>query len=114
VFENRVLRRIFVHKRGEERVEWKKLNDEELNDLYSSQNFIRVIKSRSMKWTGYIERIGEKKDAYRILLRRPEGKIPLGRPKHRRDDNIQMKDQEVGWRAWTRSIGFRIETRGGF
>jgi hypothetical protein len=110
MFETRVLRRIFSHERGEERGEWRKLNNEEFNDMYCSQNVIRVIKSRSMRWAGHVECMGEKRGA----CRRTEGKIPLGRSKHRREDNIQMYVQEVGWRAWTRSIGLRLQIRGRF
>jgi hypothetical protein len=69
----------------------------ELNDLYSSPNIIRVIKSRRMRWAGYIARMGERRDAYKILVGRPEGRRPLGRPRHRWENNIKMDLQEVGW-----------------
>jgi hypothetical protein len=68
VFENRVLRKIFGPKRGEATGEWRRLHKEELNDLYSSPNIIRVIKSRRMRWAGHVERMGEKTGAYRILV----------------------------------------------
>jgi hypothetical protein len=83
VFENRVLRRIFGPKRDEETGEWRRLHNEELNDLYSSPNIIRVIKSRRMRWAGHVARMGEKSSAYRILMGRPEGGRPLGRPRRR-------------------------------
>jgi hypothetical protein len=83
VFENRVLRGIFGPKRDEAIGEWRRLHDEELNDLYSSPNVIRVIKSRRMRWTGHVARMGEKRGVYRILVGRPEGRRPLGRPRRR-------------------------------
>jgi hypothetical protein len=96
VFENRVLRRIFGPKRDEVTGEWIKLHNEELHDLCSSPNIVRVIKSRRMRWAGNVARLGEEKDVYRVLVGKPEGKIPLGRPSHRWEDNIRMDFQEVG------------------
>jgi hypothetical protein len=93
VFENRVLRRIFGPKRGEVTGEWKKLHNEELHDLYSSPSIIRIIKSRRMRWAGHVARIGEKRNAYRLLVGKPEGKRPLGRPKHRWVYNIRMNNE---------------------
>jgi hypothetical protein len=72
VFENRVLRRIFVPKRDEVTGEWGRLHNEELNDLYSSPNIIRVIKSRRMRWAVHVARMGEGRGAYRILVGRPD------------------------------------------
>jgi hypothetical protein len=83
VFENRVLRRIFGPKKDGVIGEWKRLHNEELNDLYSSPNIIRVIKSRRMRWAGHVARMGEGRGAYRILVGRPEGRRPLGRPRRR-------------------------------
>jgi hypothetical protein len=83
VFENRVLRRILGPKRDEATGEWRRLHNEELNDLYSSPNIIRVIKSKRMRWAGHVARRGEKTGAYRILVGRPEGRRPLGRPRLR-------------------------------
>jgi hypothetical protein len=97
LFENRVLRRIFGPKRDEVTGEWRRLHNEEPNDLYSSPNIIWVIKSRRMRWTGHVARMGEGRGAYRILVERPEGRRPLGRPRHRWEDNIKMNLQEVGW-----------------
>jgi hypothetical protein len=97
VFENRVLRRIFGPKRDEVTGEWRRLHNKELNDLYSSQNIILVIKSRRMGWAGHVARMGEGRGAYRILVGRPEGRRSLGRPKCRWEDNIKMDLQELGW-----------------
>jgi hypothetical protein len=83
VFENRVLRRIFGPKRDEATGEWRRLHNEELNDLYSPPNIIRVMKSRNTSWAGHVARMGEKKGAYRIFVGRPEGRRPLGRPRCR-------------------------------
>jgi hypothetical protein len=106
VFENRVLRRIFRPKRDEATGEWRRLHNEELNDLYSSPNIIGVIKSRRMKWAGHVAGMGEKRQAYRILVGRCEGRRPLGRPRHRWEDNIKMDIQGGGvdWieLAWDR------------
>jgi hypothetical protein len=97
VFENRVLRRIFGPKKDEATGEWRRLHNEELNDLYSSPNIIQVIKSRRMRWVGRVAHMGEKRGAYRILVGRPEGRQPLGRPRHRWEDNIKVDLQDVGW-----------------
>jgi hypothetical protein len=83
VFENRMLRRIFGPKRDEVTGEWRKLQNEELHDLYSSPSIIRIMKSSRMIWMGHIARIGEKRRAYRLLVEKPEGKRPLGRPRQR-------------------------------
>jgi len=83
VFENRVLRKIFVPKRDGVTREWRKLHNEELNDLYSSLIIVRVIKSRRMRWAGHVAHMGENRNTYRVLVRKPEGRRPLGRPRHR-------------------------------
>jgi hypothetical protein len=95
VFENRALWRIFVPKRDEVRGEWRKLRSEELNDLYSSPNIVRVIKSRRMRLAGHVARKGERRVVNRVLVEKPEGKRPLGRPRHRWEDNIKMDIYEV-------------------
>jgi len=95
MFENRVLRRIFGPRRDEVTEEWGRLHNEELNDLYSSPNIVRVIKSRRMRWAGYVARMGEERGAYRAFLGKPEGRRPLGRPRRRWVDNIRMDLQEV-------------------
>jgi len=90
VFENRVMRRIFGPKRDEGTGEWRNLRNEELNDLYSSPNIVRVLKSRRMRWAGHVARMGERRGVYRVLVGKPEGKIPLGKPRRRWEDNIKM------------------------
>jgi hypothetical protein len=82
VFENRMLRRIFGPKRDKITGEWRKLHNEELNDLYFSLNIVWVIKWRRMRWTGHVACIGERRGAYRVLVGKPEEKRPLGRPRH--------------------------------
>jgi hypothetical protein len=83
VFENRVLRRIFGPKRDGVTGEWRKLHNEELNDLYSLPNVVRVIKPRRMRWAWHVARMGEWKVVYRLLLGKPEGKRQLVRPRRR-------------------------------
>jgi hypothetical protein len=90
VFENRVLRRIFGPNRNEVTEEWRKLYNEKLRDLYSSPSIIRMIKPRRMTWAGDVARMGEKRNAYTLLVRKPEGRRPLGRPRRRWVDNIRM------------------------
>jgi hypothetical protein len=77
--------------------EWRKLHNEELCDLYSSSSIIRIIKSRRMRWAGHVTRMGEKRNAYRLLVGKPEGKRSLGRPRRRGVDKIRMDLGEVGW-----------------
>ena len=90
-----MLRRIFGPKRDKVTGEWRK-SHEELNDLYSSPNIMKVIKSRRMRWVGHVACMGEGRGVYRVLVGKPEGKRTLGRPRHRWDDNIKMDLQEVG------------------
>jgi hypothetical protein len=113
VFENRVLRRIFGPKRDKVTGEWRKLHNEELHDLCSSPNTVRVIKSRRMRWTGHVARVGEERGLYRVLVGKPEGKRPMGRPRRRWEDNIRMALQQVGCGGWTGLGWLRIETGGG-
>ena len=89
LFENRAFR-IFVHKRDEVTKEWRKLHNEELNDMYSSPNIMKVIKSRRMRWAGHVVRMVERRGVYRVLVGKPERKRPLGRPRRRWEDNIKM------------------------
>jgi len=95
VFEDKVLR-IFGPKRDEIRGEWRKLHNEELNDLYPSPSIVRVIKSRRMRWAGLVALVRERKGVYRTFMGKPEGKRPLGGPRHRWEDNIGMDLREVG------------------
>jgi hypothetical protein len=97
VFENRVLWRIFGPKRDEVTGEWRKLHNEELHELYSSPSIIRIIKARKMRWAWHVARMGEKRNAYRLLVRKPEGRRPLERPRRRWLDYIRMDVVEVGW-----------------
>ncbi|KAJ4448244.1 hypothetical protein ANN_10258 [Periplaneta americana] len=125
VFENKVLRKIFGAKRDEVTGEWRKLHNTELHTLYSSPNIIRNIKSRRLRWAGHVARMGESRNAYRVLVGRPEVKRPLGRPRRRWEDNIKMDLREVGcddrdwinlaqdrdrWRAYVRAaMNLRVQ-----
>jgi hypothetical protein len=102
-FENRVLRRIFGPKRDKETWQWKKLHNEELNNLYSTPNIVWVIKSRRLSWVGLVARMGMGRGVYRVLG---------GRPRRRWEDNIMMDLQEVG--VWTGSSWLKIGTGGGY
>jgi len=92
----RVLRRVFGPKRDEVTGEWGKLYNEELSDLYSLPNIVRKVKSRRMRWAGHVAPMGEWRGAHRVLVGKPEGRRPLGRPRHRWEDNIKMDLKEVG------------------
>jgi hypothetical protein len=107
VFENRVRGRIFGPMRDEVTGGWRKLHKEELRDLYSSPSIIRMNKSRRMRWVGHVARMREKRNLYRILVRKPEGRRPLGRPSHRWVDIIRMHLAGVGL------IWLRVGTSGG-
>ena len=96
MFENRVLRKIFGPRRDEVTGEWRRLHNEELNDLYSTSNIVRVIKSRRMRWAVHVARMGEEREVYKVLVGKPEGRRPLGRPRRRWVENIKMDLQEVG------------------
>jgi len=102
VYENMVLRRIFGSRRDEVTGEWRRLHNEELNDLYSSPSIVQVIKSRRMRWAGHVARMVGERRVYRVLVGKPEGKRPLGRPRRRWLDNIRMDLQEVvcGYMDW--------------
>jgi len=95
VFENKVTRRIFVPKRDKIRGEWRKLHNEELNDLYCSPNIVLVIKSRRMRWAGHVAPMEDRRGLYVVLVGNPEEKRPLGRPRRRWEDNIKIDCQEV-------------------
>jgi hypothetical protein len=112
VFEKRVLRKIFGPKR-EEDGSWRKLHNDELDDLYSLPNIVRVIKSRRMRWAGHVARMGEGRGAYRVLVGRPEGKRQLGRPRRRWEDNIKIDLGEIGIDGanWIRLAQDRVQWR---
>jgi hypothetical protein len=96
-FEERVLRRMFCPKRYEMTGGWRKLHNEELHNLYPSPSIIRMTTSRRVRWAGHVARMGEKMNAYRILVGKPYGESPLGRQRRRWVDNIKMDLREMGW-----------------
>jgi hypothetical protein len=107
-----VLRRIFGPKR-EEDGSWRKLHNDELHSLYSSPNIVRVIKSRRMRWAGHVAHMGEGRDVYRVLVGRPQRKKPLGRLRHRWEDNIKMDLREI-WidgANWIQLVRDRVQWR---
>jgi hypothetical protein len=97
VFENRVLRRMFGPKRNEVTGEWRKLQNRELHNLYSSPDIIKQIKSRRIRLAEHVARMGEGRNMYRVLVGKPEGKSPLGMPRRRWEDGIKMDFREIGW-----------------
>jgi len=96
LFENRMLRKVFGPKRDKVTGEWRKLHNEELNDLYTLPNIVGVVKSRRIIRAGHVAHMGEDRGVYRVLVRKPEGKRPFGRPRRKWEDNIKMDIQEVG------------------
>jgi hypothetical protein len=96
MLENRVLRRIFGPKRDEVTGEWRKFHNEELHNLYSSPDIVRQIKSRRMRWAGHVARMREERKVYKVLVGKPEGKRPLGRPRRRWEHGIRMDLREIG------------------
>jgi hypothetical protein len=96
VFEDRVLRRVFGPKRDEMTGKWRKLRNEELNDLYSLPNIVRVVTSKRMRWAGLVARMGEERGVHRMLVEKIEGKRSMGRPRRTWEDNIKMDLQKVG------------------
>jgi hypothetical protein len=113
VFENRVLRRVFGSKRDEVTGQLRILHNEELSDLYSLPNIVRVVKSRRIRWAGHVALMRQGRGVYRVLVGKPEGKRPLGRPRRRLGDNIKMDLQEVGGgcRDWMELIQDRDRWR---
>jgi hypothetical protein len=87
---------VFTHKKNEVTREWRKIHNEELNDLYCSRKIVQVINSRRMRWVVHVARKGERRGVYRVLVGKPEGKRPLGKPRRRLEDNNKMNLQEVG------------------
>jgi hypothetical protein len=112
VCENRVLRRIFGPKR-EEDGSWRKLRNDELYNLYSSPNIIKVIKSRRLMWARHVARMGEGRGIYRVLVWKPEGKRPLGSPRCKWEDNIKLDLREIGidGENWIRLAQDRVQWR---
>jgi hypothetical protein len=113
VFENRVLRRIFVPKRDEVTGEWRKFHNEELHNLYSSPDIIRQVKPRRMRWVGHVERMGEERKVYKVLVGKTEGKRPFGRPRRRWEDGVRMDLREIGLGGvdWIRLAQDRVRWR---
>jgi len=109
----RVVRRIFGPKRDEVTGGWRKLHNEELNDLYSSPYIVRVIKSRRMRWAGHVARMRERRGVYRVLVGKPEGKRTLGRSRRRWDGNIRWNFRKWDVGAWTGSSWLGIGTGAG-
>jgi hypothetical protein len=96
LLENTVQRRIFGPRRDEVTGEWRKLHSEELHNLYSSPDIIRQGKSRRMRWAGHVARMGEEREVYKVLVGKPEGTRPLGRPRLGWEDGIRMDLREIG------------------
>jgi hypothetical protein len=109
VFESGVLKKIYGPKRIDVSGELRRLHNEELNDLYSSLNIIRVIKSRRMRWVRHVAYVGDHRGAYMVLVRIAEGRQPFGRPRRRWEDTSKMDPEEMGWEAWTGLIWLKIE-----
>ena len=107
------MRRIFCPKRDDVTSEWRKLHGEDLSDLYFSTNIVRVMKSRIMRWTGHVARMGERRGEYKVMVGKPEGKRPLGRTRCRWEGNIKMDLQEVGCGGvdWTELVQDRDRWR---
>jgi hypothetical protein len=97
VFENKVLWRIFGPKRDEVTGEWRKLHNRELQNLHSSPDIIRKIKSRRMRWAGHVARMGEGRNVYKVLVGNPKGKRPLERPRRKWEDGIKMDLKGIAW-----------------
>jgi hypothetical protein len=112
MFENRVLRRIFGPKRDELTRKWRKLYNEELNDI-NSANIVQRIKTSLIKRAGHVANKGKRRGAYRVLVGKPDGKRSLGRRRRKWEDNVKIDLQEVGWRAWTGLIWLWIGKGGG-
>lgn len=113
VFENKVLRKIYGPKRDEMTGEWRRLHNEELHGLYDSPDVVKIMKSKRLRWAGHVARMREKRRLYSILVGRPDGKRPLGRPRRRWEDNIRRDLREVGVRDenWLDTAQDRIQWR---
>ena len=113
MFENMVLRRIFGPRSDEVTGERRKLHNEELKALYSSPNIFRVTKSRRMRWTGHVARMGARRDVFSVFVGKPEGKRPLGRPRRRGRIILRWICRKCDVGVWTGSSWFRIVAGGG-
>jgi hypothetical protein len=113
VFENRVLRRVFGPRRDVVTGEWRKLHNEELNDLYSLPTIVRLVKSRRMRWAWHVARMGEERGVHRVLVGKPEVKRPLGRPRRIWEDNIRGMFRKLEEVVGTGCSWLRIGTGGG-
>jgi hypothetical protein len=113
VFENRVLRRIFGLKEDKVTGEWRKLHNVELNDLYCSPNLVQAIKSSRIRWARHVANMRERRSVYRVLVGKPEGMRPLGRPRCRWEDILRCIFRKWDGGAWTGSSWLRIGTDGG-
>jgi hypothetical protein len=111
VFENRILKKISGPKRDEVIGDWRKLHKEGLRVLYALPSIIRMIKSWRMRWAGHVARMGEKRNAYRLLVGKPERKRPLGRPRRRWVNTIRTDLGEIEW-VWTGLVWLWIGTSG--
>jgi hypothetical protein len=108
VFENRVLRRIFGRRKEEVNGGWRKLHNEELQNLHSSPNIIRMIKPRRMRWAWHVTWMGKKRNAYKVLVGTPEE--TARKTRHMWEDIIKMAPKDVGWSVWTGLLWLRIVT----
>ena len=113
MFDNRVLRKIFGPKRDEVAGEWIRLHSEELYDLFSLPNIIRVIKSRVMRWAEHVASMGQRRGTFKVMMWRTDGNRQLGRARRRWKNNIKMNLQEIGWRDGLDRSGSGWGTGGG-
>ena len=97
VFENKFLREIFGPKRDDQTSEWRRLHNSELHDLYGKPDIIRIVKSRRLRWTGHVTRMGNERGAWKLLVGKPEGKRPVGRPRMRWENNINHDLREIDY-----------------
>jgi hypothetical protein len=105
-----VLRKIFAPKR-EEDGSWRELHSDELHNLYSSPNIVRMMKSRRMRWARHVARMGERRDIFRVLVGRSESKKPLGRPRRRWEDNIDLREMGIDGANWIQLTRDRVQWR---
>jgi hypothetical protein len=111
VFENKVLRKTFGPKSDEVTWEWRRLHNEELNDLYSSTNIVRVIKSRRIRWAEHVARMGDREERTRLWVWKPEGKRPIRRPRRRKEVILKCILKKLDWKAWSGLIWIKDRDR---